>query len=215
MNADSEDLDYLTVDTIQWATGCVRPRMSREDKRAKHRVHQRNFMLRQRERLEELRRELRRHKLQVLRLQAAHEQAALAVENDSLRQQIISESLPTSRENGLGIWDVIQTEPVIRTDSLAPSPTGEETVPTAVGDSFIFELLTMLPEVKTEVVKSDASYWSPQCEAQDPTPLTWSPTTPCDLAGLSWSSSTAFEVVTSESCEGYHIMGGVEGLFTC
>jgi hypothetical protein len=80
MNIDSENLDYLTVE-------CV-PRMTLEGKRAKHRVHQRHFVNRQRERLEQLRRDLRCHTLQLLLLQAAKEATMWKRENATLRQEL-------------------------------------------------------------------------------------------------------------------------------
>jgi hypothetical protein len=170
MNPDAADIQYLTVDSIQWATSEDRPRMTKEDKRAKHRVHQRHFVLRQRERLAQLRREVRWQHLQLKRLQAAQEAATLKCENDVLQQQLNALSSPTNAQNLL-------------VDSDA-SPQVD------VDESVIFEMLTALPERMASVVELEDVWSLPRTEGQDLAPQAWSPTTPCEFP--IWSISPEF-----------------------
>jgi hypothetical protein len=174
MSSDSDAIEYLTVDSIEWSTGHTRPRMTLEDKRAKHRVHQRHFMLRQRQRLEELHRELRCHQLQLVRLQAVQEAGVLAWENATLREQLASEPLPTGRRTFPGIWDLFPTEP----ESLSKSSSkGRASLSVDEDISCIFELLGM-PKTEPSDVKCDDSPSLPPAKEDGLAPLSWIPTTP-------------------------------------
>jgi hypothetical protein len=173
MNADSETIDYVTIDSIEWATGHVRPRMSLEEKRAKHRVHQRQFVVRQRQRLERLRHELRCHKLQFQQLQAVQEAALLACENAVLREQLASESLVTGRRNRLNIWDLFPTRPEctqVTTDSI---PARKESFAPDTANS-----VECAVQLTTDVNVGSSHSLSPS-KRDDLTPLAWSPTTAC------------------------------------
>jgi hypothetical protein len=167
MNADTENLEYLTVESIQWAEGHVRSRMTLAEKRAKHRVHQRQYVLRQQELLDRLRHELRCFELQLLRLQAVQESAALRNDNDSLREQLVS-SLP----------DVLPAVSESSPTECEPLSVKLESVPLEVESNCVVHLLTLL----TGDVKFDHSCGLRQCENQDLSPLPWSPTTPSAFA---------------------------------
>jgi hypothetical protein len=186
MNSASQNLNYLTVDSIDWAKGYERPRMSQEEKRAKHRVHQRNFVLRQREQLNQLRRELRCHKLQLLRLQAVQEADSLAKENASLREKLNSDSLPKRPANQPGLWDLFPSEPENMPKTPNSSVVDQGNAAEDEDNSMLHELMALLTEVKSDNVNSDTSDLSCQCEVSDLIPLTWSPTTASALAGFSW-----------------------------
>jgi hypothetical protein len=155
MSAKPQDLEYLTIDSIQWASGPARPRMSTEDKRAKHRIHQRQFQLRQRQRLEQLHREFRCQSLQVLRLQAIQEAETLVRENDALRVQLASDSYCCER-------DVSSVD-----DRARSKPFGKQ------------------PPIQSTDAEVDASRWLPWCKEQDVEPLSWSAMHSWDIATMS------------------------------
>jgi hypothetical protein len=157
MNVDHEMLTFLTIDSIQWATGGMRPRMTLEDKRAKHRVHQRQFVLRQRERLNQLRREQQCCQLQLQRLQAFEEADALRKENDLLRKQLAAGSLPTASESLLPIPGLSPVQPELQPKRLNASQIDHKNEAAVAGDSFIREMMTLLPEMDTSGVRADDS----------------------------------------------------------
>jgi hypothetical protein len=161
MNHASEDLVYLTIDSVQWATGHVRPRLTKEDKRAKHRIHQRRFMMRQRERFEQLRREFRSRRIQLLWLQAIEEAAALGKENASLQDQLNAH--------------VPQAEPGVLPVISCPTP--RERLPFNAEENVIVELLDLLTEIKAADTKFDDPCWTPRSDDQHLTPLPWLPAT--------------------------------------
>jgi hypothetical protein len=175
MNQESENLEYVTVDSVQWSTGHVRPRMSEEDKRAKHRAHQRRFVLRKHMLREHLRRELRCHSLQLQCLQAAEIADSLTSENESLREQLSALST-VDHENRSGITHYCRKE----SDHLSEEP----------DEVAILEILQQLPDPEPSDVTIDEPRCSDPYEEADFNPLPWSPTTPCALAIMGPATST-------------------------